>query len=69
MADQTLSPKERARRVVEALPDDATVEDVIERLVVAHKVERGLAQARGGDALMTQDEVEVHFARRRADRA
>ena len=68
MSTPTLSPKERARRAVEALPDDASVEDVIERLVVAHKVERGLAQARSGEALLSQDEVEAHFARRRAER-
>ena len=63
------SPKERARRAVDALPDDASFEDVIARLVVLHKVERGLAEARSGEGLMTQDEVEAHFAERRAARA
>jgi hypothetical protein len=63
-----VSAKQRARRAVEELPDDASLEDVIERLVVLHKVERGLEQVREGAGLQTQDEVEAHFARRRAAR-
>ena len=59
------TPKERARRVVDRLPDDATYEDVIAWLVVVHKVDRGLAQVRSGEGLMTQSEVEAEFARRR----
>ena len=62
------TPKERAQRVVDELPDDATYEDVIARLVVAHKVDRGLAQVRSGEGLKTRGEVEAEFARRRADR-
>lgn len=62
------TPKERARRAVDALPDDATYEDVIARLVVVHKVERGLAQARSGGEMQTQAEVEAEVARRRAAR-
>ena len=62
------TPKQRARRAVDELPDDATYEDVIARLVVVHKVERGLAQARGGAGLQSQEEVEAEFARRRAAR-
>lgn len=62
------SAKQRARRAVEELPEDASLEDVIERLVVLHKVERGLEQARQGEGLQTQDELEAHFARRRAAR-
>lgn len=63
------SPKERARRAVEALPESASLEDAIERLVVLHKIERGLAEVRKGEGLLTQDEVEAHFAKRRAERA
>ncbi|MEM0964005.1 MAG: hypothetical protein AAGK21_15870 [Bacteroidota bacterium] len=69
MSATSLSPKERARRALDQLPDAATYEDVIERLVVLHKVERGLAQAREGSDLLTQDEVEAHFARRRESRS
>lgn len=53
---------------IEEMPDDATYEDVIARLLVVHKVERGLAQARSGEGLATQDEVEAEFARRREAR-
>ena len=62
------TPKERARRIVDEVPDDATYEELIARLVVVHKVERGLAQIRSGESLMTQDDVEAEFARRRAAR-
>ena len=61
--------KAKIVRAVEDLPEDATIEDAIERLVFLHKVERGLAEARSGEGLMTQDEVEAHFAERRAARA
>ena len=63
------SPKERAQRAVAALPDTASIEDAIERLIVLHKVEQGLAEVRAGEGLMTQAEVEAHFARRRAEQA
>lgn len=63
------TPKERARLVVNDLPDDATYEDVITRLIVVHKVERGLKQIQAGEELMTQAEVEAEFARRRDARA
>ena len=68
MPTADLTPKERARRAVDALPDDATYEDVIARLVVVHKVERGLDQARRGEGLRSQAEVEAEFARRREAR-
>jgi hypothetical protein len=63
-----VSAKQRARRAIEELPDDASLEDAIARLVVVHKVNRGLEQARSGEALHTQEEVEAHFAERRAAR-
>ncbi|MEM1053990.1 MAG: hypothetical protein AAGI52_00570 [Bacteroidota bacterium] len=63
------TPKQRARRVVDELLEDATYEDVIERLIVVHKVERGLEQARSGQDLLTQDEMEARAARRRAERS
>ncbi|MEM6783416.1 MAG: hypothetical protein AAF624_06735 [Bacteroidota bacterium] len=63
-----LSPEERVRQALGDLPDASSYEYVRERLVVIHKVERGLAQAREEIHLMTQDEVEAHFARRRESR-
>ena len=54
-------------RAVSDLPDDATLDDVFERLYVLHKIERGLKDAREGET-MTQDEVEAYFRQRRASR-
>ena len=44
---QTLSKPEIVRAVAD-LPDDATVEDAIERLLLLSKVEQGLGDARDG---------------------
>jgi hypothetical protein len=63
-----VSAKQRARRVVEELPEDASLEDVIEKLIVVHKIEKGLQQARAGEGLMDQEDVEAHFMRRREGR-
>jgi hypothetical protein len=40
--------KAKILRAVEELPEDATIEDAIERLVFLHKVEVGLKQAEEG---------------------
>jgi hypothetical protein len=37
--------KEQILKLVQELPDDATVEDAMDRLYLLLKVERGLAQA------------------------
>ena len=44
------------RQAVEQLPDDATVEDAIERLVVLAEIERGIADADAGRTI-SHDEV------------
>jgi predicted transcriptional regulator len=54
-------------RAIEALPDEVTLDEVIERLVFLHKVQRGLAEAEAGQS-RTLDEVEAALrARRSAD--
>jgi hypothetical protein len=40
-----ITTKERVLDVLKGLPEDAALEDVIERLCFVAKVERGLAQA------------------------
>lgn len=50
--------KQRVARAVEALPDDVTFEDVIERLVFLRKIEQGLQESRAGLAV-PQSEVEA----------
>ncbi len=56
--------KEKILRAVEELPEDATIEDAIERLVFLHKVEVGLKQAQEGKTVPL-DEVENRLTRRR----
>ncbi|MEM1041885.1 MAG: hypothetical protein AAGI91_04580 [Bacteroidota bacterium] len=43
-------------KVVVDLPEDATVEDAIERLLLLSKIEQGLEQARRGETI-PHDEV------------
>jgi len=49
-----MTTKEKMLQVVNALPDDATVEDAMERLLVLTKIERGLQQAERGETLSHQ---------------
>lgn len=54
--------KEQVLDAIRALPDTATVEDVIERLYVLLKIEKGLAQADAGDTL-SQEEVRERMSK------
>lgn len=49
------SGKELLRQAVEQLPDDASVEDAMERLVFLAKIERGLADAEAGRTISHED--------------
>jgi predicted transcriptional regulator len=61
MAEQ--SSKELALRAIEALPDDASIEDAMERLYVIAKVERGLADVAAG-RVVPHEEVRARFGLR-----
>ena len=53
-------------RALSDLPDDATVEDAIERLLLLSKVEEGLSQARRGETVPHAEvvqEMEKRMAR------
>ena len=54
--------KQKILEVVQQLPEDATIEDAIERLCFLAKVERGLAQADAGETV-PHDEVKSRFIR------
>lgn len=54
--------KKQILKAIEELPDDASVEDALERLYLLYKIERGIRQADAGD-LISQEE-----ARRRMER-
>jgi predicted transcriptional regulator len=50
-----VTPKEKAVTVIQSLDDDASLDDVIDRLYLLRKIELGLAQADAGD-VMEHDE-------------
>ena len=45
------SARDKALEAVRQLPDDATIEDVIERLYFMAKVDRGIRQADAGELI------------------
>jgi hypothetical protein len=47
--------KQKIVETVEHLPDDATVEDAMERLYFLAKIERGLAESEAGDTISHED--------------
>ena len=47
--------KDIARQVIAALPDEASMEDIIQALYVREKFERGLRQVRDGDGIPHED--------------
>ncbi len=49
-------------KLVQELPDDVTVADVMERLYLLDKIERGIAQADAGRKV-SQDEARQRMAR------
>ena len=53
--------KQRAIDAIQSLPEQATIEDAIERLCFIAKIEEGLRQADAGQ-LIPHDEVKNRFA-------
>ena len=58
--------KEDIVRIVQALPDGASLDDVIERLILLRKVNVGLSQRGQG---LPQSEAEAEFRKPRAERS
>ena len=54
--------KQDILRVLEDLPDDATVEEAIDRLVYLYKIERGIADAKAGRTF-SQEEAKARMAK------
>jgi predicted transcriptional regulator len=50
-----MTTKEKLIKVVQDLPDDASIEEVMERLLFVAKVEKGLQQADKGQTLSHDD--------------
>jgi len=57
-----MTTKEQMLQAIRELPNDATVEDAMERLYVLYKVERGIAQADAGQKV-SQEEARARMAR------
>lgn len=55
------SDKQLALEALRNLPDDATLEDAIERLCFLAKVEEGLRQSEAGE-LIPHEEIKKQFA-------
>jgi len=55
------SDKQRALEAIRALPDGATIDDIIERICFIAKVEEGLRQSRAGQ-VVSHDEVRKRFS-------
>jgi predicted transcriptional regulator len=53
--------KQEIIRAMEGLPEDATVEDAIDRLVYLYKIERGIRDADAGKKI-SQEEAKARMA-------
>jgi predicted transcriptional regulator len=59
---QNTQLKEDIVRAIQDLPEDATVEDAIERLYFLAKIERGLEQSEAGNTV-SHDDIKSRFLR------
>lgn len=57
-----MGTKQQIVRAIEDLPDDAKIEDALDRLYLMYKVQRGLEQADRGE-LITPEEVRRRMAK------
>ncbi len=57
-----MTSKEKVLRAVSNLPDDASIEDAMDRLLLLAKVERGLQQADDGQTI-PHSEVKERMAK------
>ncbi|MEL6613015.1 MAG: hypothetical protein AAFQ53_13030 [Bacteroidota bacterium] len=58
--------KDEIIRLVQALPDESSLDDVIDRLILIRKVNLGLAQEGQG---ISQSEAEAEFRKPRQERS
>ena len=60
--DILMTTKEKVLQAVSNLPDDASIEDVMDRLLFLAKIERGLQQADSGQTI-AHSEVKERMAK------
>jgi len=54
--------KQQILKAIEDLPDDANIEDALDRIYLLYKIEKGLGQADRGD-LVSQEEARQRMAK------
>jgi len=59
---ETPQVKNQIVQAIQDLPEDATLEDAMERLYFLAKIERGLEQSESGDTI-PHDEIKARFLR------
>ncbi len=59
---EVMTTKEKVLQAVQTLPDDASIEDAMERLFLLAKIERGIQQADAGE-LIPHEKVKERMAR------
>lgn len=57
-----METKQQMLKAIEELPDDASVEDALERLYLFYKIEKGIKQADAGE-LISQEEARQRMAK------
>lgn len=57
-----METKQQILKAIEEMPDDAGVEEAIDRLYLLYKIEKGLRQADRGE-LVSQEEARQRMAR------
>ena len=57
-----MGTKQQILKAIEELPDDAGVEDAIDRLYLLYKIDKGIRQADRGE-LLSQDEARQRMAK------
>ena len=56
-----MDTKQQMLKAIEELPDDANVEDALERFYLLYKIDRGIKQADAGE-LISQEEARLRMA-------
>ena len=57
-----MGTKPQILKAIEELPDDASLEDAIDRLYLLYKIDKGIRQADRGE-LLSQDEARQRMAK------
>ena len=57
-----MDTKQQILKAIEELPDNANVEDALERLYLLYKIDKGIKQANAGE-LVSQDEARQPMAK------